>query len=79
MGSLTNDDVGSKRFLQSEFTVFQNSPVSIFHVVQFIKCCVDVLSSGPPQNHWNKPVSRRGRTISYNDYKGMYKKVVLPI
>ena len=30
MGSLTNDDVGSKRFLQSEFTVFQNSPVSIF-------------------------------------------------
>ena len=29
-----------------------------------IKCCIVVLNSCPPQNHWNKPVSRAGRTTS---------------
>lgn len=36
----------------------------MFLVVQFIKCCIVVLNSRPPQNHWNKPVSRPGRTTS---------------
>ena len=53
-----------KRLLQSEFKLFQNSPACIFHIVPFIKCCIVVLSSRPPQNHWNKPVSRPGRTTS---------------